>query len=412
MTALSPEQESLSDAELLAAFARSGDEAAFTTIMGRYAALIRATAQRTTGRSAMVEEVAQSVFALLARKAGRMGRTDHLAAWLHRTAVYLSLRHVRADARHRRKLSAFAAAMPESFAESLPSPAWEAALPVLDECIQRLGAAERRILVMRFFEGHTYPVIGAATGKSEAAVKKQTTRALARLRVLMQRRGAVLTAAALTTGLSSLTAPHAAAGVTSLATAALRAAPSLTPGCVLLHSLHVMNTTHAATAAAALILLGSVPLLLQENAIASARRELSSLENRTASAKPTAASPGTSSAATPRAPEPAGASTLESIARDLETLQSVRRDTPLDRLTPEQRAARSRIAALTTPEFDSLLGAVPRLSGGPDRQAKFRAALFNELTVRPADRASRLVLLHHAPEVARAAGSDDLFSLQ
>jgi RNA polymerase sigma factor (sigma-70 family) len=416
MKEFTPVQTSPTDFDLLSAFARSGDEAAFAALVGRYAGLVRATAQRTAGQAEVAEETAQSVFALLARKAASVARMDHLAGWLHRTAVYTALRHLRAETRHRRKLTAFAthtmhASAPES------SPAWEAALPVLDACIQHLREGERRVLIMRYFEGLSYPGIGAATGKSEEAAKKQTARALERLRLLMHRRGAVLSATALACGLASQTPSHATAAAVAapLAAAALQAAPALTRKSLLLHSLHLMNTTKTG-ALAALVLLCSVPIIWQETAIAAARREVTALEHRhlpiPEGAGPdtagTSIKPGVAGVVAPVA----GPLDIEQVARDLEILRTAGRRISPASLSPVQRAAFDRIAALKTPDFNRLLGDAAQLSGGATRQVKIRRALFDELAARPADTPGRLVLLHWVGEIARTVDNDALFQIQ
>src|SRR6187431_52350 len=86
-------QNTDSDRELLRRFADDGEEAAFSRLVDRHAAMVRGVALRCTGDAALSDEVTQSVFFLLARRAAAVPE-DHLAGWLHRTA-FLTARNAR-----------------------------------------------------------------------------------------------------------------------------------------------------------------------------------------------------------------------------------------------------------------------------------------------------------------------------
>jgi len=73
------------DAELLTRFASTGDEAAFRGIVERHAPMVRGVAWRRTQDRAVTDEITQTVFTILARKAASL-RHSELAGWLHRTA--------------------------------------------------------------------------------------------------------------------------------------------------------------------------------------------------------------------------------------------------------------------------------------------------------------------------------------
>src|SRR5688572_17492649 len=82
-----------SDRELLRRFAEEGEETAFGRLVDRHAAMVRGVALRCTGDAAVSDEVTQSVFFLLARRAASVP-ADHLGGWLHRTA-FLTARNAR-----------------------------------------------------------------------------------------------------------------------------------------------------------------------------------------------------------------------------------------------------------------------------------------------------------------------------
>jgi DNA-directed RNA polymerase specialized sigma24 family protein len=77
------------DAQLLGQFARTGDEAAFRELVERYFALVYSAALRqVNGDAHLAEDVAQSVFTDLARKAGSLSRRVVLAGWVYEAARF------------------------------------------------------------------------------------------------------------------------------------------------------------------------------------------------------------------------------------------------------------------------------------------------------------------------------------
>jgi len=75
------------DFELLQEFARRGDQDAFTAMVRRHLDLVYATALRKAADAASAEEISQSVFAALARKAWQFARDDSVPAWLYKTTL-------------------------------------------------------------------------------------------------------------------------------------------------------------------------------------------------------------------------------------------------------------------------------------------------------------------------------------
>ena len=94
--------QAMSDIELLRHFVGKGDERAFREIVGRYADLVYSAAVRQVESSASAADIAQSVFADLARKAGGLvkpggllAEAGSLAGWLHRATRYAALNYLR-----------------------------------------------------------------------------------------------------------------------------------------------------------------------------------------------------------------------------------------------------------------------------------------------------------------------------
>src|SRR5258708_3708200 len=98
----------LSDAELLARFARNNSETAFSTLVQRYLNLVYSIALRQTGNPHAAEEITQAVFIILASKASSLGRNTVLPGWLYNAARLTALNWQRAEARRvRREQEAF-----------------------------------------------------------------------------------------------------------------------------------------------------------------------------------------------------------------------------------------------------------------------------------------------------------------
>src|SRR6266446_1389814 len=95
--------ERCQDFGLLRAFVRQGDQAAFTAVVRRHLDLVYATALRKVEDPGAAEEVAQNVFAALARKAWQFAPDDSLPAWLHKTALLESKFWLRGEMRRRRR---------------------------------------------------------------------------------------------------------------------------------------------------------------------------------------------------------------------------------------------------------------------------------------------------------------------
>lgn len=196
----------MSDHELLQRYARTGDQAAFTELVARHLNLVYSAAHRQVRPPQLAEEVAQSVFLDLARRARDFPSGQPLAPWLHvvtrRTAVDALRRESRRQAREQ--------TASEIAAMQTPNSNWSHIAPLLDEAVAALPDADRTALVLRFFEQKSLRDIGTALGTNEDAAQKRVSRALDQLRTLLTRRGLTVTAAGLATDLSAhaiLTAP-------------------------------------------------------------------------------------------------------------------------------------------------------------------------------------------------------------
>ena len=77
--------------ELLANFVQNGSEPAFRELLTRYLDLVYSTAVRLVdGDTHRAEDVAQIVFADLARMASKLSGSTTLGGWLHRHTCFVA----------------------------------------------------------------------------------------------------------------------------------------------------------------------------------------------------------------------------------------------------------------------------------------------------------------------------------
>ncbi|HEY1121157.1 MAG TPA: sigma-70 family RNA polymerase sigma factor [Haloferula sp.] len=272
------------DADLLAAFVRDRDEAAFRALAGRYLGLVFHAAMRRTGNRPLAEEISQNILCALAAKAGSLVKhPDRLPAWLHRATLYESAKAMRSEAsRRRREQHATIHSTPAPDSESQ----WIDALPHLDLALDRLGESDRTLLLLHFYEGRSFPRIAGLLGKTTAAVQKQSQRALEKLARVLRGKGVTLSVTALIAGLGSEFAKAAPLAVLqSTTTAAMTSAAGMTG------KLPWLMTTPSKALVPAALLIVAVPLALQEAAI-------SKLTEKAATASTSHASASTSTTRT------------------------------------------------------------------------------------------------------------------
>src|SRR5438445_3809651 len=125
------------DFELLRQFVRQGDQQAFAGVVRRHLDLVYATALRKVEDQGAAEEVAQNVFAALARKAWRFAPDDSLPTWLYRTALLESKLWLRGELRRRRREQA-AAELGTIMKFPDEQSALRALMPLLDEALLSL----------------------------------------------------------------------------------------------------------------------------------------------------------------------------------------------------------------------------------------------------------------------------------
>lgn len=217
----------VTDAELLRRYVEQKDEPAFTDLVQRHIGLVYAAAlRRTNGRAHLAEEIAQTVFSDLARKAVALRGHPTLTGWLYRSTRYTAIDAARAEQR-REKLAQSLATMSDETSSAEGPVDWEKLRPVIDEAMDRLSERDREIMLLRFFNGLTFGEVGAQLNLSENAARMRAERALEKLRHHLGQRGVASPTAALGLVLANSALAAAPAGLApAVATAALANVPT------------------------------------------------------------------------------------------------------------------------------------------------------------------------------------------
>ncbi len=187
--------------QLLADYVKNGSESAFRDLVARYINSVHSTALRlVNGDTHLAEDITQTVFVNLARKARTLPPQVMIGGWLHRDTCFAAGTIMRGERRrHFRERQAVAMNNPEDHTAA------NLALvgPILDEAINQLEPDDRTAILLRFFEQLEFRAVGEALGSNEDAARMRVNRALDKLQVLLKNRGVAFSAAALGTALAA-----------------------------------------------------------------------------------------------------------------------------------------------------------------------------------------------------------------
>jgi len=229
-------QHAMNDWELIEAYCRNGSESAFETLVKRHVDFVYCSALRQLRDPLLAEDVSQTVFLLLVRKAKAFRSGTVLVSWLFRTTQFVAARALRTEYRRQRRELDAATMNPQSSSPETDQ-RWERIAPVLDEALATLPSKDRDAVLLRFFSRKPFGQVGAEIGVSEDAAKKRVNRALARLRQFFAQRGTTLSTAALAAILAECAAQAAPVAIGTKIAAAFGAgafATSSTPAAALL----------------------------------------------------------------------------------------------------------------------------------------------------------------------------------
>ena len=211
-----------SDLDLLEEFAHEHSQDAFGEIVRRHLDLVYSAALRQVRSPQLAEEIAQSVFADLARSAPKLKPDTLLTAWLYTVTRRTAIDVIRIESR-RQLREQIAVEMSNMNATAHE---WMQIEPLLDEAMAALDESDRSAVLLRFFENKSLREVGEAMGTSDDAAQKRVSRAVERLREFFSRQNVKIGAGGLAVLISANAVQSAPVGLS--ATVATGAASAIT----------------------------------------------------------------------------------------------------------------------------------------------------------------------------------------
>lgn len=178
----------MDDWELLQEYANGASEAAFAELVQRHLDWVHSVARRNVHDPHLASDVAQSVFVLLARKAGSLPRGVILTGWLFRTTRFVALRAWRNECRRRNREQSVPAVMPTNPSDDSDR-MWHQVSGHLDQAVASLSERDRSAILLRFYEARSVRDVSGRLGISEDAAKKRIGRAVEKMRRFLLKRG-------------------------------------------------------------------------------------------------------------------------------------------------------------------------------------------------------------------------------
>jgi RNA polymerase sigma factor (sigma-70 family) len=235
-----------SDLDLLRQFARENSQDAFAEIVRRHLDLVYSAALRQIRSPQLAEEIAQSVFADLARNAGSLvGGGDAsspktLTPWLYAITRRTAIDVVRKESR-RQLREQIAVEMNNMNATAND---WMQIAPLLDDAMAALEETDRSAILLRYFENKSLREVGEVLGASEDAAQKRVSRAVERLREFFSKRNVTVGASGLAVLISANAVQSAPAGLSAaISTGVASAATTL--GITMIHKILIAGLTAA-----------------------------------------------------------------------------------------------------------------------------------------------------------------------
>ena len=246
----------IDDMQLVQQYARCKSEEAFAALVARHVNLVYSVAFRQVRDAHLAEEITQTVFIILARKAGSLSSRTVISGWLCQTARFAS---AKALTMRRRRQEREQEAYMQSIVNESESDAWMQIAPLLDTAMGHLGEKDHNAVVLRFLEGRNFKAVSAALGTTEAGAKMRVNRALEKLRKFFTKRGLTFSAAAIAGAISANSVQAAPIGLaTSVTLAAVKGTTVATSTLTLIETtLKLMAWTKLKTA----VVVGAIAIM-------------------------------------------------------------------------------------------------------------------------------------------------------
>ncbi len=147
-------------------------------LVNRHVNLVYSAALRQVRSPQLAEEVAQSVFADLARNANKLKSGTTVTAWLYAVTRRTAIDVIRKESR-RQLREQIAVEMNKMNATANE---WTQIEPLLDDAMAVLDETDRSAILLRYFENKNLREVGESLKISDDAAQKRVSRAVERLR--------------------------------------------------------------------------------------------------------------------------------------------------------------------------------------------------------------------------------------
>src|SRR5579859_697688 len=166
----------MGDWQLLQAYAEKKSEPAFTELVRLHIDWVYSVALRNVGDPHLAEDVVQSVFVLLARKARNIRPGTLVGGWLFRTTLHVAAHARRAEIRRLNRETTACTMIHDTASSATDEMLWQQLAPHLDQAVAALSAADQSAILLRFYQKAPLRDIGESLGVSEEAAKKRVKR--------------------------------------------------------------------------------------------------------------------------------------------------------------------------------------------------------------------------------------------
>ena len=259
----------IDDMQLVQQYARCKSEEAFAALVARHVNLVYSVAFRQVRDAHLAQEITQTVFVILARKAESLSSRTVISGWLCQTARFASAKALTMRRRRQEREQEYM----QSIVNESESDAWMQIAPLLDTAMAHLGEKDHNALVLRFFEKRNFKAVSAALDTTEAGAKMRVNRALEKLRKFFTKRGLTFSAGVIAGAISAHSVQAAPIGLAKSVTLAVKGTTVATSTLTLIETtLKLMAWTKLKTAvvvgAMAIMAAGTVTVTMHRSTAA------------------------------------------------------------------------------------------------------------------------------------------------
>ena len=154
----------------------AGRRDAYAELVRRYERSLLAQAATVLGDLAAAQDATQEAFLAAFRKLRSLRNPDRFGGWITRIARRKAMRMARRD----RKVGRLPDEM--ELADGTDRGRMDGLTEHVLEALERLPATQRRVVLLKYFAGHSADDIARITGQRVGTVYSQLSRAMARLR--------------------------------------------------------------------------------------------------------------------------------------------------------------------------------------------------------------------------------------